>query len=137
MSLQESFARSAAKADEILRRHAQTLNCPFIHRYPFGCCELVSLHVALVLAPIFDVRVAKAYNRTVNEWHYWVEVEGLVLDLTAHQFEPHSSPVVCKIPTPLEQRFPDVERLLPNELLVESNISRNDKLLELLQIFDG
>jgi len=63
------------------------------------------------------VAVVMAYKRASNEWHFWVDVDGFVVDATAHQFPEHEHPLVCVGPSPLAARFPDIELLQPKAAL--------------------
>ena len=67
--------------------------------------------------PDADVVIAKAYNYSRGDWHFWVEVGDQVIDVTAHQFDGYLGPIVCRIPNPLEVKFPEVDRITPTQAL--------------------
>lgn len=93
---------------------------PFVHSFPKNSCELVAAFLSVSIEKKYDktsIKVAKAYSRANNDWHFWIEVGDLVLDATAHQFIEYEHPLVCSRPSPLEARFPDVERLAPKNAL--------------------
>lgn len=97
------YEESAIAAVKGLEACCGKIEAPFIHGFPQSCCELISVHLGLMLEkanPHQKVQVVKAYNRSSDEWHFWVEVDSLVLDLTAHQFGQHSEPLVCAKPSP-------------------------------------
>ena len=105
-------------------------NLPYVHSFPKSSCELVSAFLAVAIEDKYNgslVRVAKAYCRANNEWHFWIEVGDLVLDATAHQFTAYQHPLVCPRPNPLEVRYPDIERLTPKAAL-ENLDSLTEKL---------
>ncbi len=135
MGLFDFLSRSAAEANNMLTDQRGTIDAPFLHSYPCGCCEFISTHLGLVLDSRFDVQIARAYDRQGNNWHFWVELEGLVLDLTAHQFEQYDAPLICLIPSPMEGYFPDVERILPRNAETAAEFSMSPKLMALLDVF--
>lgn len=103
-------------ANKLIIENAHQIEAPCLHSYPKNCCEVISKHLALVLEaklPNSQVRVARAYRRSSDEYHFWIEVDHIVLDVTAHQFIQYSAPLVCFMPSPLEGYFNDVERLNP------------------------
>lgn len=140
MNLIDLLRSRATEADNRLTEQRHTIDAPLIHRYPFGCCEIVSTHWGLALQtefPIFSIQIAQAYDRDNNEWHYWVELENIVLDLTAHQFDQYDAPLVVYIPSPLEKRFPDVKRFAPCEAEENANFPISQQLLGLLRYKHG
>jgi hypothetical protein len=113
----EAFAQ---RAEAFFTRPEQVCRLPFVHSFPKNSCELVSAFLASAIEatyPNFTVRVAKAYSAPQSEWHFWVELEDFILDPTAHQFPEFQGPLVCARPSPLESRFPDIERLSPSAAL--------------------
>lgn len=89
---------------------------PFVHRFPQSACEVVSAFLAVALQSKYarsTVMVTMAYDRPNDEWHFWVEVDGFVIDATAHQFPEHNHPLVCAVPSPLAACFPDIEHMTP------------------------
>lgn len=115
-----SLQRDAIRAEAFFRRPEQVDNLPFVHSFPKDSCEVVSAFLATAIANKYtgsSVEVAMAYSRPRNEWHFWVEIDNLVLDVTAHQFSEYEHHLVCPRPSPFEQLFPDVEHLAPNSAL--------------------
>jgi hypothetical protein len=132
------FEDSAIAAVKRLEASCGNINAPFIHCFPKSCCELISVHLGLTLKktnPHQKVKVVKAYNRSSDEWHFWVEVDKLVLDLTAHQFGQHSDPLVCAKPSPLENFFPDIERISPREAKCAASFDINHDIETILAVF--
>lgn len=115
-----SLLDDAIQTEAFFRREEQVGNLPYVHSFPKNSCELVSAFLAVAIEDKYNgslVRVAKAYCCANNEWHFWIEVGDMVLDATAHQFTAYQHPLVCPRPSPLEVRYPDVERLTPKAAL--------------------
>lgn len=132
------FSDAAIAVDKKFIECRGSLNSPFVHSYPCNCCELISVHLGLILQesyPNAEVQVAIAYNRGLDKQHYWVEMEALVIDLTAHQFGSYSAPLICAKSSPLELCFPDVERLLPSEAEAAAEFDRNLQIMDILKAF--
>ncbi len=97
---------------------------------PSNACEVTSIHLASVLAEEFSnsvVQIACGSNEK-EEVHFWVEVDDIVLDLTAYQFKRFEAPIVCNLPSPLELDFRNVTRCTPAEALSNANFELNDLL---------
>lgn len=110
----DAFTKFAIAADQTFTACRNELDSRLVHSYPKNCCELISVHLGLALEtvnPGSNVEVVRAYNHNANKWHYWVEMDGVVFDLTAHQFDEYRQPLVCAKPSPFESRFPDIERI--------------------------
>jgi hypothetical protein len=134
----DSFYEIAIAADKELATCSKDLTSSFFHRYPTDCCDLISVHLGLVLEeayPESGVQIVRAYERNSNNWHYWVEIESLVIDLTAYQFEPHQGPLVCAKPNPLEISFPDIERISTTAATLEAKFEINPQIKRILDIF--
>lgn len=109
---------SSAETFFCLEYQVETL--PFVHSFPRNSCEVVSAFLAVALQSKYassTVEVVRAYDRAMNEWHYWVEVDDFVADATAHQFDEYEHSLVLVGPSPLAARFPDIERLQPQAAL--------------------
>lgn len=112
---------------------------PYLWSFPTNCCEVTAAFLGLAFEqtlPGRHVWVAKAYNRNTNNWHFWVEVEDFVVDITAHQFPAYSEILVCPRPSPLESDFPDVERVRSAVVLAglkSISSSQANSLLDRLQ----
>jgi hypothetical protein len=134
----DSFIGFAIAAGKKFGACRKDLGSPFLHSYPRNCCEFVSVHLGLVLEnanPGKDVQIVRAYNRGTDEWHYWVEMESLVFDLTAHQFEAYRGPIVCAKPNPLEIRFPDIERISTSKARLSAKFETNPQIERILAVF--
>lgn len=115
-----SLRSDASKAGTFFCRAEQVNTLPFVHSFPRNSCDVVSAFLAAALQKKYvqsTVVVVRAYERASNEWHFWVDVDGFVVDVTAHQFPGHEHPLVCVGPSPLVARFPDIEHLQPEAAL--------------------
>ncbi|MDP2820339.1 MAG: hypothetical protein Q8O29_19095 [Polaromonas sp.] len=86
---------------------------PFMHNFPMNCCQVVSAllaHALSVKYPSATVLQVHGTNPTNDQHHFWVEVNGKVIDPTAYQFETASEPFVCDAPNPLIANFPHVKK---------------------------
>lgn len=115
-----SLLDDAIQAEAFFCREEQVVRLPYVHSFPKSSCELVSAFLAVAIKDKYNdslIRVVKAYCWANNQWHFWIEVADLVLDATAHQFTDYKHPLVCPRPSPLEVRYPDIERLTPKAAL--------------------
>lgn len=136
MNLIDVLRMRATKIEEKLTEQRQIIDAPFLQKYPLDCCEIVSTHFGLTLQaefPSSSIRIVRGYNCDKDEWHYWVELESIVLDLTAHQFDQYDEPLVGMTPSPLEDQFPDVERLTPCKAEEAANFPISHQILDCLR----
>ncbi len=116
-----SLRSDAIRAGAFFCRPEQVNSVPFVHSFPRDSCEVVSAFLAIAMQKKYSrstVAVVMAYKSASNEWHFWVDIDGFIVDATAHQFAEYEHPLVCVGPSPLETRFPDVERLQPEAALL-------------------
>ncbi|MES2877329.1 MAG: hypothetical protein V4713_02820 [Pseudomonadota bacterium] len=119
-ALLSTLQSDATIAEAFFTLEEQAERLPFVRFFPKGSCEVVSVIFSIAVAtkyPQSRVEVARAYSPPRNEWHFWAEVDGVVVDITAHQFPEHQCPLICTRPSPLELEFSDVERLTPQTAL--------------------
>lgn len=123
--------RDAAQAAAFLECIGREHDLPLLRSFPKNSCEAASAVLGLVLRQKYasaTVHVAKGYNVVGGHWHFWVEVDEHVVDVTAHQFECYEGPIVTVCPSPLEGEFADVERLRPTEAMQEFSSPVRDRL---------
>jgi hypothetical protein len=81
-----SFAKSLRT---YLEDNFNNIKLPFIHKFPRDCCEVTTLIFALAISKnklSSTYVIAKGYDRANDAWHYWLESEGNIIDITADQF---------------------------------------------------
>lgn len=114
--------RDAAQAAASLERIGREHDLPLLRSFPKNSCEAASAVLGMVLREKYasaTVHVARGYNIVRGHWHFWVEVDDHVVDVTAHQLETYEGPLVTVCPSPLESEFAEVERLRPAEAMQE------------------
>lgn len=119
-ALPSTLQSDATIAKAFFAREEQVERLPCVHCFPKNSCEVVSAIFSVAVAakyPQSHVEVAMAYSPPRNEWHFWAEIDGVVVDVTAHQFPEHLGPLVCPRPSPFELEFSDIERLPPQTAL--------------------
>lgn len=103
------------KLDEIAKQfrkifeaeHAN-IKLPFFEDFPDNCCEGASCFLAFYFMDKFpekDVFVIHGQSSDGYENHYWVEVDGLIYDLTADQFDEVDKPIYSAKSHPLSYWF--------------------------------
>ncbi|WP_339010162.1 hypothetical protein [Aeromonas popoffii] len=84
----EQLARSTRS---VFEQHYESLTgLPFFTSFPLNCCQgaTVVFGMLVKLLPTqHTVTVVKGDTRDGRESHYWVEIDGLVYDLTLDQFQ--------------------------------------------------
>lgn len=72
------------------------IELPFFEGFPDNCCEGASSFLAFYLMDKFpkkDIYVIHGKSSDGYENHYWVEIDGLIYDLTADQFDEVTEPI--------------------------------------------
>lgn len=71
-----------------VNRSTRRIRFPFAYSFPQNCCEGASRIFSYLVAEKYDrsAEVIKGTKPRKNEHHFWVRCEGLLYDLTAHQF---------------------------------------------------
>ncbi|MCX2760075.1 hypothetical protein OQJ65_17210 [Vibrio sp. Sgm 22] len=72
-----------------LEENSNNIELPFIHKFPRDCCEVTTLILSLAISKNklnSTYVVAKGYDRANDAWHYWLESEERIIDITADQF---------------------------------------------------
>ncbi|MFM5439512.1 hypothetical protein ACET9K_08645 [Aeromonas enteropelogenes] len=84
----EQLARSTRSVFEL---HYESLTgLPFFTSFPLNCCQGASVVFGMLVKLLptqHTVTVVKGDTRDGRESHYWLEVDGLVYDLTLDQFK--------------------------------------------------
>ncbi len=87
-------------------------NYPWAGIYPENCCHSASLLLLFLLEEKYglqNVELVRGSNYQTDEAHYWVRADGLVYDLTAHQFSGLKPVFGIPEGSYLRERFPDSE----------------------------
>lgn len=85
---------------------------PFSASYPKNCCESVSLIFYYLMKEKYPSAMVRIVHGTKaeHEDHFWLEVDGLIFDLTAHQFENVEAPILGEKSSSLTEEYqPDGE----------------------------
>lgn len=81
----EQLARSTRSVFEL---HYESLTgLPFFTSFPLNSCQGASVVFGMLLPTQHTVAVVKGDTRDRRESHYWLEIDGLVYDLTLDQFK--------------------------------------------------
>jgi len=93
---------------EIFLENKENIDLPFFYSFPKNSCESASYFLAALLAQKFSGKeffVVHGYKHSSDEHHYWVEVDGRVIDITADQFSNIREPIYGADCHPLEGKF--------------------------------
>ncbi len=94
----------------IYENEMEKLEITYFSSFPKNCCEGASFFFGLYIMykfPNSTIEIVKGTNDSPadSECHIWVEVDGLVFDLTADQFEGIDEPIYGKELHPLSKVF--------------------------------
>jgi hypothetical protein len=116
------------------------IELPFIQKFPVGCCEIVTLALALAISKnkiSNNYCVGKGYDRTNDLWHFWLEDNGCIIDITADQFGKEL--IYASNQNWIHKKFSDYELIEPvtflanNEIFL-SNIKEFSRVVSSLKI---
>lgn len=94
-------------------KEKETIGLPFFYSFPKNACEGSSCILGLLLMekyPNLTVEIIHGYSEEPCEHHYWVEVENIIYDITADQFDEIESPIYGVVKHPMGQHFIPIER---------------------------
>ncbi|WP_429092824.1 hypothetical protein [Aeromonas veronii] len=84
----EQLARSTRS---VFEQHYESLTgLPFFTCFPLNCCQGASVVFGMLVSLLptqHMVAAVKGDTRDRRESHYWLEIDGLVYDLTLDQFQ--------------------------------------------------
>ena len=106
-----------------LEDNCHNIKLPFIHKFPKDCCEVTTLILASAISKNklnSTYFVAKGYDRANDVWHYWLEAEGNIIDITADQFGRDL--LFGSIENWNHNKFSDYELISPIEFLSNNEI---------------
>ena len=103
--------QSAWRLTDFLERNNNTEVFKFPHSFSFptNCCQGSSLLFKLLLEEKYGIeraKIIKGRKRRKHEFHYWVELDGNIYDLSGHQFRGVPTPIVGESESKLKKRFP-------------------------------
>ncbi|MGP7732916.1 hypothetical protein [Oceanimonas smirnovii] len=83
---------------------------PLFEMFPCHCCEHSSMLFGYYLSLAFpekEIMLIRGCHRGRydKEYHFWLEVDGNIFDLTLDQFEGYSSPLFSASYHPLKEYF--------------------------------
>ncbi|TFF70834.1 hypothetical protein DRM94_20860 [Aeromonas taiwanensis] len=84
----EQLARSTRSVFEL--HHESLTGLPFFTSFPLNCCQGASVVFGVLVSLLptqHMVTVVKGDTRDRRESHYWLEIDGLIYDLTLDQFQ--------------------------------------------------
>ncbi|MGF1733727.1 hypothetical protein [Photobacterium kasasachensis] len=93
---------------DIFLENRENIDLPFFYSFPQNSCESASYFLAALLAQRFPDKkflVVHGYQHSSDEHHYWIEVDGKVIDITADQFAKVCKPIYGAYSHPLESKF--------------------------------
>ena len=82
----EQLARSTRSVFEL--HHESLTGLPFFTSFPLNCCQGASVVFGMLVSLLptqHTVTVVKGNTRDRRESHYWLEIDGLIYDLTQFQ----------------------------------------------------
>ncbi|TQQ47732.1 hypothetical protein [Vibrio cholerae] len=98
----------AQRIREVFLENRAEIDLPFFHRFPVNSCESASYFLGALLAKFLsdkEVFVVHGYKHSSDESHFWVEVDGKVIDITVDQFTEFSEPIYGAEVHPLSAKF--------------------------------
>ena len=97
------------------------IGLPFFYGFPDNSCEGASCLLAWVLIERFpDLSVEVIHGKDKElENHFWVEVDGLIFDITIDQFPEFQDPIYGYAKHPMVNQFTKTKRYFALEFLFE------------------
>lgn len=93
---------------EVFLEYRDSIDLPFFYSFPKNSCESASYFLAALLAQKFPEKeffVVHGYQHRTDENHFWVEVDGKIIDITADQFKGVKEPLYGVDIHPLVNKF--------------------------------
>lgn len=117
----------ADKTKQYLISQRETLDLPFINNFPFSCCEISSLILGKIINEICknkDILLVEGYDRENDEYHFWLEVDSVVVDITSNQFSTDHKG--CGAREYVENKFSDTEKTLFSDVILNNALMVNN-----------
>lgn len=119
------------------------IDLPGFFRFPLGACEGASLFHGNMLKELFpesEVAYVKGYKSN-GEMHFWLDVDGLVYDITADQFSGISAPIFGAVMHPLEADFCEIVKHPIEDAFLNSDVTnsvyKNSLMMQLRYFLTG
>lgn len=113
------------KVRKFFEKANRNIDLPGFWRFPTGACEGASLFLGNMLKELFPdskITYIKGYSHS-GSIHFWLDVDGLIFDITADQFSEVDSPIYASSIQPLETDFNDLEKQTIEEAFLKSDIT--------------
>ncbi|QRV23826.1 hypothetical protein [Marinomonas foliarum] len=97
----------------VFEQNKDHIDLPFFYSFPVNSCESSACIHGVFLKdkfPNIKIEVLHGYNEDNDENHYWLEIDGLVFDITCDQFDGVSMPIYGYLTHPMSDYFNHVER---------------------------
>tara|TARA_B100001063_G_scaffold115230_1_gene107662 strand:+ start:1666 stop:2202 length:537 start_codon:yes stop_codon:yes gene_type:complete len=117
----------AEKIYSFFCQYKDEIDLPWFSGFPKNCCESASIFLGKAIkeaSPNSDIFYIKGENID-GESHYWLEVNGLVIDITIEQFECFTCPIYSSMSHPLSHEF-NVSRKIDIDTAFKEYDSTND-----------
>jgi hypothetical protein len=95
----EKIIDLATKFRSIYEVKCAELDIPFFNSFPKNCCEGASFFFGLIVQDMYpnqtvEIIKARRVNECEDEYHYWIEIEEHIFDLTCDQFDSIHLPIL-------------------------------------------
>ena len=102
------IAKAFRKAFETVGRDQKFGNFP---DFPEGCCSWASLFIGNFLIEEYGLRPQKVYSALHHsgDKHEWVLLDGVIIDITADQFDDAPGSVIVELKSQWHATFKDSE----------------------------
>lgn len=118
---------SSKKVRDFFKKSNRNIDLPNFWRFPTDSCEGASLFLGNILKELFPESIIlyiKGYNPN-GRIHFWLNVDGLIFDITADQFPEVDIPIYASKVQPLETEFNDLEIRPIEEAFLESDVTNS------------
>lgn len=119
----------------MFQKYRCSIDLPFFHSFPTNCCESSSIFLGKFLAdryPNSTVLIVRGAN-SASEQHFWVEINGLVFDITADQYTNILAPIYGQETNPLEKTFIKTSKTLAEEAFQQFDLASDDYKIEMIK----
>jgi hypothetical protein len=103
----------------LFAKEKEKIGLPFFYGFPNNSCEGSSCLLAWILIekfPGLSVEVIHGKDKE-SESHFWVEVDGLIFDITIDQFPEFSEPIYGYSNHPMVNQYTEIKRYFALEFL--------------------